>query len=263
MTTRPQAAEISRSSATALRSCVRHFIHFLQWRFSKLPPGAYFWSPDEQDNEIHISGDVPIDPVKIGQRPAITVLRGHAAWNGMGLNDQAFVDLQTGAKAYMDIVPTTVMINALARIDVEAEGLAEFCAHLIRAFREPIISASNGLILYCGQRIAISPPSPPGSLVGGDSPDGEWSVSVVSVPVYLQTLDSRWPLNKPVLRTFGARLRAQGRPPRPPAIVQLQGTAVNQPEADVSATPAPGGDLPQSNGTEAPSTEPLEVIIKT
>lgn len=263
MTTRPQAAEISRSSATALRSCARHFTHFLQWQFSKHPPGAYFWSPDEVDNEIHISGDAPIDPVKIGQRPALTVLRGHAAWNGMGLNDQAFVDLRTGAKAYMDIVPTTIIINALSRVDVEAEALAEHCAHLIRVYREAIISASQGLILYCGQRVAISPPSPPGSLVGGDSPDGEWSVSVVSVPVYLQTLDSRWPLNKPILRTIGARLRAHGRPSRPPAVVQLQGTAVNQPQNEVSVAQDSGGDLPQSSRTEAPSTEPLEVNIKT
>lgn len=259
---RPSSPEHARSSSNALRAAVRHFVEFFQWQFSQAPVGAYRWVDDENDSEIHISGDSPIIPTKVGQRPAITVLRAHAAWSGTGINDQVFVDLRTGAKAYMDLVPTTIMVNVLSRLDVEAEELAEFCAGRVRVFREAIVGASNGLILYTGQRIAISPPSPPGSLVGGDSPDGEWSVCVVSVPTYLQTLDSRWPLNKPILRTFGARLRTLAAARRAEATVPLQGTAVSQPAVSPTPPSGVGADLPRTTQSEAPSTEPLEVKIK-
>ncbi len=254
---------------------VRHLVDFLQWRFSKLPPGAYQWCPEggnsetgEGQSEIFISADTPIDPVNVGQRPAVTVLRSQAAFNGVGLNDRAFVALSTGAEVKMDLLPTTIMVNFLSQQPVEAERLAWFGMEQIWAFREEIIKTLPCL-LYMGQRPALSAPSPAGSLVA--STDHEWVVVVCSIPTYLQHVVTKEPLNKPIVNGFTVNATTTSPPKLTPTVTTqlLQGTAPSQPKqarpsksSRVSAV-AGSGDLPQEGGDEASSSEPLTVTIET
>lgn len=200
--TTPESPYLGRDVYPPTYQLVRHIISFLKWRFSKLPPGAYQWkpetesTPDQAGSEIFISADTPINPQQVGQRPAITVLRAAAAFQGTGIGDWAFTELSTGAQVRMDIIPTNLMINVLSRLPVEAERLAWFCAEQIWTFREEIVK-SEPCILYTGARPSLSAPSPAGALV--DSTDFEWSAVVVSFPAYLQHSTSKLPLNKKIL----------------------------------------------------------------
>ncbi len=246
-------------------AAVRHLIDFLQWRYSKHPAGAYHYDCNsENDTEIIISADTPIDPVKVGFKPAITVLRAHAGFQGVGLGDVAFTDLKTGAKVYMDLLPTTLMVNVLSTLPIEAERLAAYTANQIRGFRDAICATLPEL-LYLGQRVSLSPVSPAGSLVAGDSPDIEWSVCVVAVPTFLQTAQTALPLNKPILSS----VRVTGSTAERPAVVEpvelMQGTAVAQAtQSDASRiTAASEEPLLQTGGNEAQSSQPLPVDIET
>jgi len=252
----------------------RHILSFLKWRFSSLPPGSYQWkpetedSPDQTGSEIFIAADTPIRPEVVGQRPALTVLRSHAAFQGSGIGDMAHVDLATGATTKMDIIPTNLMVNVLSRLPVEAERLAWFCAEQIWSYREAIIkSEPNKIFLYLGQRPSISPPSPAGSLVG-DATDFEWCVVVVAFPVYLQHHTTLTPMNRPVVKSVNltATVVSETDNPAPEPVSLLQGTAVMQPEQQVSSrVAAVSGDpsLPQSGLDEAQSGVPLTLEIET
>jgi hypothetical protein len=277
---------------------VRHIISFLKWRFSTLPAGAYQWkpeaesSPDQAGAEIFISADTPIKPQVVGKRPAITVLRSGAAFQGVGIGDLAYVDLQTGAQVRMDLIPTNLMINVLSRMPVEAESLAWFIQEQIFTFREEIVKSMPQL-LYTGARASISAPSPAGALV--ESTDFEWCVVVISLPAYLQHSTSKLPLNKKIVSgvsVSGATTPAGSTGTSPAAsatpsantspasggtnVALLQGTAVAQPvqtAASRNAAVPPsivsggftsgGGGLPQNDQNEAQYSQPLTVNIET
>jgi hypothetical protein len=248
----------------------RHVLSFLKWRFSLLPQGTYRWaaesesSPEQKESEIFLSADTPIRPSVVGKRPAITITRSQAAFSGVGIGDLAFVDLSTGAKARMDMIPTNIMINVLSRLPVEAENLAWFAATQIFAFREEIVKEEPSL-LYLGARPMIGPPSPAGSLVG-DSTDFEWCVVVVSLPAFLHHGMHTLPLNRPIVQSIEVTATTQEQPAVVEPLVPLQGTAVMQPEqsdADRQGAVDGSAQLPQEGSDVAQSTEPLTVKIQT
>jgi hypothetical protein len=250
----------------------RHILSFLKWRFSSLPPGSYQWkpetedSPDQTGSEVFMAADTPIRPEVVGQRPAITVLRSHAAFQGAGIGDLGHVDLATGATLKMDIIPTNLMINVLSRLPVEAERLAWFCAEQVWSYREAIIkSEPNKIFLYLGQRPSISPPTPAGSLVA-DTTDFEWCAVVVAFPVYLQHSTTLVPLNRPVVKHIGFTAAVERAPAAVEPVVLLQGTATMQAPQSVSSKVAAingTASLPQTGPSEAQSDVPLTVEIDT
>jgi hypothetical protein len=208
--TTPEAPTVGRDLYPPTYQVIRTFVSFLKWRFSKLPPGAYQWkpetesSPDQAGSEVFISADTPIKPQQVGARPAVTVLRSVATFQGVGIGDWAYTDLQTGAMVKMDLIPTNVMINVLSKLPVEADRLAWFCAEQIWTMREEIVK-SDPTILYTGARPSISAPTAAGQLV--DSTDFEWCVVVVSFPCYLQHSTSKLPLNKTILKDIKTTLK--------------------------------------------------------
>ena len=237
-------------------------VGFLRGLFAQCPAGAYHWEPtngstqDQEGSELWIGTETPIDPEIVGKRPAIVIGRGPAAFHGVGLGDQAYVDLATGSHVKMDMVPVTININVLSKIPVEAEELAWFVARHIWNLRNEILRG-NSFIMYTGQRPALSPPSAAGSLIGGPNVDSDWIVVTVSMPVYLQHMEVATPLNRKVVGEIVTVATTQG--PRP-AIRQtraLQGTAVNAVQQS-SSTAA----LPQNDQSGAQSSEPLTVRFK-
>lgn len=184
---------------------VRHLISFLQWRFSLLPVGAFHWAPEDnaepdgQQSQIYIAGDTPIPAQAVGMRPAITVLRSQAAFQGIGLGDVVDHNLRTGGKSYMDLVPTTLCVNVLSRLPMVAERLAWFVQDQIFTLREEIVRTEK-CILSLGARTTLGAPSPAGALV--DSVDHDWCVVPLFLPTYLQHRTSFVPLNQPVLKSI-------------------------------------------------------------
>lgn len=185
----------------------RHVIDFLQWRFSLLPVGAFHWQPEDRDSpeggtrsEIYISADTPLPAQAVGERPAITLSRSQLQFQGVGLGDVAFHDQRTGAKAYMDMMPTTLVINVLSRISFVAERLAFFVQDQIFTLREEIVR-TEPCILNLGSRTTMSPPSPAGALIDSTEPD--WINVSLFMPLYLQHTTSFHPINVPSVQKIG------------------------------------------------------------
>ncbi len=255
----------------------RVMVEFVRGLHAQLPPGTYHWEPESAENplqegsEIWIGTESPVNPEIVAKRPAVVIGRGPAAFHGVGLGDQAYTDLKTGAHVKMDMLPTTVNINVLSRVPMEAEGLAWFIVKHIWNLRDEILRGRT-FMLYMGQRPTISPPSPAGSLVAG--PDTEHNISAVAIsfPTYLQHMEVAMPLNRPVLKEFEVVMVVGANGPRQKLRPRraLHGTAVFQPQpvrtparpaAPVLSSEAPS--LPQTGPDEAQSAEPLTVRIKT
>lgn len=181
---------------------VRVLIEFLRWRFSMAPVGALHWdpatasSPEQSGSEIYISGDTPLPAGYINGRPAITVLPAQMQYQGTGIGDLAFHDLRNDAKARMDLMPTTLIINCLARLPVAAERLAGIVHDEVWALRELLMKVEKG-ILHTGSRATISAPGPAGAML--DPPDPKASMVSIYFPTYLQHHVANLPLNKPIL----------------------------------------------------------------
>jgi hypothetical protein len=247
----------------------RVLVKFLKGLHAQCPVGAYRWDPDSEGSaeqvgsEVWIGMDAPINPQIVGDRPAITVLRGPGSFQGIGIGDNAFSDLRTGGQVLMDILPVTVTVNVLSRVPLEAEGLSWFGGKHIWALREVIMKGEAG-IMFLGNRPNFSPPTPAGSLVGPDV-EHNWVVCSVMFPCYLQTSVTRVPLNKPAVSGFGVTMTAGKTPSKPKVPVLKQGTAVLQPKIEGPAPPTDPGDigpsLPPEGEDERQSTEPLEVRI--
>lgn len=209
MNNTPSIPESTVGSLSPLSEAARIIVDFLKWRFSKLPVGGYHYDLDEgaeSNSEVFIGAETPIEISKVGQRPAITVLRAPAAFSGLGIGDLGYVDLRTGAEVYMDLLPTNITISVLSRTPVEAEGLAWFVATQYRAFWKLIVKKSNGLILTTGQRIAISSISPAGALV--NDPTADWSTVVLTVPMYLQHAVTRLPMGQRIFSDLSVTVRS-------------------------------------------------------
>lgn len=254
----------------------RVMVAFVRGLFAQCPPGAYRWDPETAENplqegsEIWIGTETPISPDIVAMRPAVSIGRGPAAFHGIGLGDQAYIDQATGAHVKMDMIPMTMNINVVSRMPMEAEELAWFIARHIWNLRNEILRG-NTFILYTGQRPALSPPSPAGTLVSGPETEHNWSAVGISMPVYLQHMEVAMPLNKPVLREVVMVATASGPKPKLRPRRALSGTAVFQPQPErVPAPPtstALSGEapatLPQTGPDEAQSSEPLTVRFKT
>ena len=254
----------------------RVVVSFVRGLFAEAPVGAYHWEPGTSGNplqegsEIWIGTETPIDPEIVGMRPAVTIGRGPAAFHGVGLGDQAYVDQATGAHVKMDMLPTTLNINVLSRVPFEAEELAWFVAKHIWNLRNELMRG-NTFILYLGQRPALSPPSPAGSLVGGPDTEHNWVCVSINMPVYLQHMEVAMPLNQKVLREVTIVATATGPQPRLRPRRALNGTAVFQAEPEKVLTPPTSTvlseegvpTLPQTGPDEAQSSEPLTVRFKT
>lgn len=185
---------------------VRHVLAFIKDVFSYCPAGAYQWkpeteaSPDQTGSEIFIAADTPLKVEVVGQRPAVTVMRSTASYRGVGIGDQAFVDISTGAQAKMDIVPTNIVVHVLSRFPLETEHLSGFLNAHIWGLRGQLIRSMPGL-LYMGQRPSIGAPSPAGALIRGDT-EHNWCVVTMTYPAYLQEVVHTYPLNNPILKGF-------------------------------------------------------------
>ncbi len=192
---------------------VRYLVSFLQWRFSLLPIGSYHWAPEDADqpdrsgSEIYISADTPLPARAFGERPAITVLRSQLVFQGIGIGDTMDHQLTSGAKSYMDLMPTTLCISVVSRLSYVAERLAWFCWEQVFTLREEIIRTEQS-ILSIGRAVTMTPPAPAGPLV--ESADTDWIAVALYLPTYLQHTMSFIPINRPVLSGFSVDVKTKG-----------------------------------------------------
>lgn len=244
---------------------VSHITDFLRWQFSMHPPGAYRFSATDgavdERSELWIGSEFPIKPDTPGQRPAISVFRSAAQFNGLSIGDLGFVDIAGDKRMLTDLVPLNLMVGVLCRHQLEAEILAGAVVELIFGYRREII-ANMGNLLYIGNRPSISPPSPPGQLVEGSAfPD--WTAVMIGFPAFVNFKLTIEPLNKRFLSSIGVAMTTAVPTAPSQGVVPLQGSAIMQPPPTPPSTDHSGGGLPQTPSSEAESTsEPLTVTIE-
>lgn len=175
------------------------YVGFCQGLFAAAPLGTYHWSPTLEETEIVITDESPIHLDVIGKRPAISFTRGPVQSYSLGQDDMLSYDFETGRKKKSILVPGTMSINCCSRNDIESERLAWIIAEQLWLHRELLMKAG---FFEIGRQFVIGAPSPPGSLVAGDSAD-EWVATTISSPFQFYRTSQITPLGREILDGIG------------------------------------------------------------
>lgn len=181
---------------TPLRHVRVLFIRFCQGLFFSAPRGAYHWEPDEAQSEIHICAENRIDPENLSARPGLSFTRGPVAFYSLGIDDLDQYNLATEQKEKSVLVPGTMTVNCISRVDQECEDLAWVVAEHFWLLRHLLMRAG---FFEIGRQPQIGSPSPAGSVVAGDMGD-EFYVTPVSIPWQFSRTSRFTPLGKRIVQ---------------------------------------------------------------
>lgn len=179
-------------------------ISFVQGLFNGSPVGCYHFEFEEENTEIIIRDENPINVEQIGQRPAINFTMGQVNFYNVGMDDLIDYDFSIGKKTKGVLVPGTISINVSSRSDIEAHNLAWVIGEHIWLLRELMLKQG---FFEIGRGITITPPTGAGSIISGDQSD-EWVVSTVSVPWQFARKSSFTPLGQEIVNNICAFVTA-------------------------------------------------------
>lgn len=183
---------------TPLRHLRVLFVNFAQGLFNAAPPGNFHWNPDPNLSEIIITDESPIKRDSMQQRPAITFTRGPLQFYSRWMDDMMGFDFRTEQKTKSVLVPGTMAVNCISRVDLESEEIAWIVAEHFWLLRELLMKMG---FFDIGRNISISSPSPAGSLVTGDQSD-EMSVTTLTIPFQFYRTSSFTPLGRQVAQNI-------------------------------------------------------------
>lgn len=236
---------------TPLFAIRKVFIRFCQGLFNAAPPGCYHWASEgsEDDNsEIYISDESPIRSEKVGQRPAISFTRGQIQFYSLGMDDLLYYRQDIDKKTKSVLVPGTMNINCMSRVDIEADNIAWVVSEHLWALRDLLIG--NNLFFEIGRQPTIQPPTQAGTLVAEDMGD-EWYCSTVVMPFQFHRTTSRTPLGKEIVRSVELSLSTQAK------VASSKGTPAQTHEFPVSVQscfpPAFAPDASDARGQPDPA----------
>lgn len=178
------------------------FVSFLQGLFSGAPTGCLRWESNSEKTEIIIRDENPLRVDTVGKRPAINITMGTVQFYSVGMDDLLGFDFDTGRKVKGVLVPGSMSINCCSRVDIEAHNIAWIVAEHIWLLRDLFMKMG---FFELGRSNQVTPPSPPGSIVAGDTAD-EWYSSTVSVPFQFQRKSAFTPLGQQIVRNIETRL---------------------------------------------------------
>lgn len=189
---------------------IRHlrvlFVSFTQGLFAAAPSGAYHWDPDENGTEIYIADESTIKTERMQSRPAINFTRGSLQFYSRWMDDMMNFDLRTGQKTKSVLVPGTMAVNCISRVDLESEQIAWVVAEHFWLLRELLMKSG---FFDIGRSISLSAPSPAGSLVTGDQAD-EMVVTTITIPFQFYRTSIFTPLGRQVVQNIELFLRTRG-----------------------------------------------------
>lgn len=200
-TTTPQLSDFRTSPLEFVRML---YASFIQGLFYAAPKGAYHWEPDET-SEIFISDENPLKSTNIGARPAVTIARGPVQAHGLGFDDMERYDMATGSKTKSILIPGTMTIHVVSRVDLECERIAWVIFEQIWANREILLQSG---MFEIGRGAVIGAPSPAGSIVQCDAGE-EWYLVSVSSPFQFNRSTKVTPLGKRIIQGIEVALRAR------------------------------------------------------
>lgn len=169
------------------------FIAFLQTVFESAPVGNFKWNSDHKTSELIVTEENPVNVESVEQKPVISVVMGASKFNGSSLDDMQELDMTTGASIHTDLIPGHMSLNCMTKdARQESRWLAWLCARHVWILRKIFIKETH--IHEVGRNAGISPTTPAGALVIGDS-SPEWVSTAVTFPFFLQWRDKVTPLN--------------------------------------------------------------------
>lgn len=226
------------------------FISFLQGLFAHAPPGSFRWTQDESTSELFIRDENPLKVQTTNARPAITLTMGGVQFYSLGMDDMLYQDLQTGQKTKGVLIPGSISLNCISRVDQEAHNLAWIVSEHIWLLRELFLKMG---FFELGRGVQITPPSAAGSLVQNDGGE-EWYCSTAVVPFQFQRKSAFTPLGLEIVQGIEQKVRAraaevaqmggQAETHQPPVLVEREMPPTFVPNATDAAgrTPDPAGE---------------------
>lgn len=182
----------------------RVYLLFLQGLFRQFPEGSYRWSDDEKLTELAITDQAPIPRDRIEQRPHIITMRGPAQFGRLTLDQMQDVNAHTGMKRRTDLVACTMTLACIAKLGPEAQRIAWIVMTHLRRFKELLQRAGMHQV---GEDVSISPESPPGSMVEGES-DSEFVMVTVNSPFFFQWTEEVTPADALKLRAIEVHMKS-------------------------------------------------------
>lgn len=187
---------------TPMRHVRVMFIRFCQGLFSAAPIGAYHWDEDENQSEIIITNENKLDPEVIARRPGLHFTRGPIQMYSLGIDDLISYEWDIDKKTKGVLIPGTMTINAVSRVQQESEDIAWVVMEHIWLLRDLLMRAG---FFEIGRQPQMGSPSPAGSIVANDQGD-EFVATSVSVPFQFSRTSSFTPLGKQIVRSIQFQL---------------------------------------------------------
>lgn len=159
-------------------SATRIWNAWLKSIFALRPVGGFHWVPNETETEIVIMDQGPYN-IENKVRPAIITVMGPATWASAG---KMYSEFLGGNEIHTAMSSCTVAINCVANEGTVARKLGYLVYRLIPVFDGTLKKYGIHGVM---QNLAMSPESPPGTLVAGSS-SPEWSMVSVQVPFMIQ-----------------------------------------------------------------------------
>lgn len=173
----------------------RQFVLFLQHTVREHPQYFPRWSEDENDTEILITDEVPIQLDSDGRRVSLQLMTGMIQNMNLSINHLVSRNFLTGESTHMDLWSGQAAINVHAFNDDEARAIAHRIAYVLQRHRWKLIRMAD--LHFVGHSQSFGPTSPPPSLarVGEASPQSV--MCSVSFPFFYQESWVRRPKEVP------------------------------------------------------------------
>lgn len=162
----------------------RAYVAFYQQLFRTRPMGQVRWSPNNEETEILITGQAPVNLDTPHIRRALIVQRGQGQWITTSQSGVERRSLTEYNKKFLDSATATMIMTCIAKEPVEAQEIAWLVFICTRLFKTVLIK--HGQLHGVSNQLAIGPVSPPGSLAQGSSTH-EWSMVQVFSPFFVHS----------------------------------------------------------------------------
>jgi hypothetical protein len=123
----------------------------------------------------------------------------------LGFDDMLTYDMSTGKKQKSVLVPGTMTINCLSRVDIESDNIAWVVAEHLWLLREKMMKSG---FFEIGRQPVIGAPSPAGSLIQNDGGDG-WTVTSITCPFQFYRTSQFTPLGERIVQGIELSLRTK------------------------------------------------------
>ena len=195
---RRSALALGRGEDPALYA-MRLYVQYLQGLFNFMPQGSFHWEPDNEESEIVIRAQAPLDLKTVGKRPAITVVMGQYNFANIGIDNLLTYNPKTGQRVRTDLISGHLVVYCIANNDVLAMRLAHIVTHHTRV-NQRLLESEGGFHSIARPPPTVNSPSPPGQLVMGDP--GQLIMTQVNLPFQMQWTWETTPKQSAQLRSL-------------------------------------------------------------